>query len=441
MSRYPTLITWLGIVFFLVFFSGLFILSDSIRRNRVQEAEHTLEALLPEISGNRENQQRILQKIYQDLPTLEALMYENPRGSIGFLWSRNPELVTLPGQTEPSGPRLQAPGLHQALISRPAMENGQATAVFRVILGRDLFFLFRTGFIALLLFAGLLICLYALLSLTRKEETWAPEEESDDQESDDQESDDQESDDQESDDQESDDHEPGDNTTPPGLPEDEAPEPGGALMAADPEPGGAPAPTDMEPPPPSREESADEEVPPPIDSDPDSDSEHGLGGETDAADQPPFSSPLSPDSALPEALDAELRKATLEDTSLSLCLIEMTNPETVEEGLSRFFSSLMEVFIYRDLLFHETTAACWVILPGQDLDAALSSCKEFLARGHAKLPDSDIRIGITSRNGRHIHHQVMMKEGRAALARALAGTDPLVGFQPDPEKYHKITPR
>jgi hypothetical protein len=284
--------------------------------------------------------------------------------------------VQLPAKDGKSIPKIIAPALNQALISLPSPTGGRIEGVFRVIETRDLFGIFKTGLISLLLFAGLTICLYvvAAFSASRKEVT---EEEQPTVE------------------------EPGPQGEP-DLPHDD------------------PETTNITPPNQATVSSVDTKI-----------TEEPFGHE--------LREYVSPEDQLDDRLDNELQRAGGNEIDLSVglfCLEELQEGQTLP-----FFKLLKEHFIYRDMLYLHGIRACWVLLPYMGLDEAIRQAEAFTNRFNRTNPQAGITVGLTSRNGRLVSHELIKKECKAALRKTSSKGDLIVGFRPDPDKYRRFLTR
>ena len=142
---------------------------------------------------------------------------------------------------------------------------------------------------------------------------------------------------------------------------------------------------------------------------------------------------------LDERLAGELHRAGSNQTDLSLALV--ASDGKVDE--ERFHSVLREHFIYKDVLYFEAPRLCWVLLPQADLDAALQEFERligFLKKREAmgtSGPLPRVRAGISSRNGRIVGADRLIKECKTAV-RKTGPSSPVVGFRPDPDKYRSF---
>jgi len=94
----------------------------------------------------------------------------------------------------------------------------------------------------------------------------------------------------------------------------------------------------------------------------------------------------------------------------------------------------------RDLLFEYGKYGICAILPGVNLETGISKAEKFYQRisqkFHGDRNTSSLRIGISSRSGRLLNADRLMKEATEALNRAKK--DPkssIIAFKSDLDKY------
>lgn len=146
---------------------------------------------------------------------------------------------------------------------------------------------------------------------------------------------------------------------------------------------------------------------------------------------------------LPERLGAELSRAA--SFEQDLVLLELSH-EGIPRGSSLYrviTRILLEFFNFRDLAFEQGPFGLAVILPNIDTVHALRMAEEFLKKVTSILREegssSDFRkiyMGLSSRSGRLVDAERVIKEARAALVRAREeGDSRIVAFKADPNKY------
>ncbi len=146
---------------------------------------------------------------------------------------------------------------------------------------------------------------------------------------------------------------------------------------------------------------------------------------------------------LEERLSNELRRAAAFDEDLAAALIQCGN--AMEDRLTyiQLAQKLKDHFNFHDLLFEVDHDKMAVILPNTDLEQGINELsdfqKEVYRESGEKLCTFDIKIGLSSRNGRLINSDRILKESRAALRKAEHDIETnLVGFRPDPGKFRSF---
>jgi len=142
---------------------------------------------------------------------------------------------------------------------------------------------------------------------------------------------------------------------------------------------------------------------------------------------------------LKDRLDSELHRCSSTEKDLALILMEFTGitndamfRQAAEEAVS-FFKS-------RDLLFEYGRQGISAILTGSDLETCLSRAKKFYQRITEKFPHSGnsvgLCIGLSSRSGRLLNGDRLMKEAKEALNKARTDSKTsIIAFKSDLEKY------
>ena len=143
-----------------------------------------------------------------------------------------------------------------------------------------------------------------------------------------------------------------------------------------------------------------------------------------------------------ERLDSELHRCSSTENDLTFIVMEFTDITNdtmfrqAAEETSTFFSS-------RDLVFEHGEYGIAVILPGINLETAISKSEKFYQRITEKFPssfsskqNSSLCIGLSSRAGRLLNADRLMLESKEALNRAkLDPVSSIIAFKSDPEKY------
>jgi len=140
-----------------------------------------------------------------------------------------------------------------------------------------------------------------------------------------------------------------------------------------------------------------------------------------------------------DRLDSELHRCSASEKDLSLIYMDFTGikndtmyRQAAEEAVA-FYTS-------RDLLFEYGKYGICAILPGVNLETGISKAEKFYQRisqkFHGDRNTSSLRIGISSRSGRLLNADRLMKEATEALNRAKK--DPkssIIAFKSDLDKY------
>lgn len=164
--------------------------------------------------------------------------------------------------------------------------------------------------------------------------------------------------------------------------------------------------------------------------------------DSNASQPPPLVSTetgLSFSSHLNRRLDLELQRAAeneLDVTVLYATVIDTSTGRTPPPDV--FGHMVLEFFPFEDLVFDlrdQQEGLCCIILPGVDLPGALRKAQRFvtLGRRHEGYVFTH-RLGASSRNGRLVESNRLLREAREALKK----TDeraPVIGFLPDPDRY------
>lgn len=146
---------------------------------------------------------------------------------------------------------------------------------------------------------------------------------------------------------------------------------------------------------------------------------------------------------LDERLSGELHRAGSNQLDLSLGLIRADNGISETE----LFTALREYFIYKDVLYREEKAQCWVLFPQMGLDEAVRETQRFIQGIKKKIvlgddsgntrPAPTISSGLSSRNGRILGSARLIKEAKEALKKT-DKQSPVVGFRSDPDQYRQF---
>lgn len=146
---------------------------------------------------------------------------------------------------------------------------------------------------------------------------------------------------------------------------------------------------------------------------------------------------------LEERLSNELRRAASFDEDLVTALIKCGNAEEDRLTYIQLAQSLKDHFHFHDLLFEVDRDKMAIILPNTDLEQGIDELSDFqkdiYKDSGEKLCTFDIKVGLSSRNGRLINSDRILKEAHAALRKAEFDIETnLVGFKPDPGKFRSF---
>ncbi|MBN2625495.1 MAG: hypothetical protein JXA95_02425 [Spirochaetales bacterium] len=137
------------------------------------------------------------------------------------------------------------------------------------------------------------------------------------------------------------------------------------------------------------------------------------------------------ESFLNDRLPQELDRASSENEDLSFVYLRDNSVQN-DDDYRDFSESLTKDFPYRDMIFEWGDQGFAMILPNSDLVETLEKLDVFINN----LPERDIRIGVTSRNGRLLDKDQLIGEASAAIKRT-SHDNKIVGFRADPERYRE----
>ena len=102
---------------------------------------------------------------------------------------------------------------------------------------------------------------------------------------------------------------------------------------------------------------------------------------------------------------------------------------------------ILDIFPFQDLAFEYGENCYAVILPDQNLNEGIKNMEIFLKKIMQSVfmdQTVSVSIGLSSRNGRLLNENILMKETEIALEKAIeAGGYRIVAFKSDPDKYRK----
>jgi len=149
-----------------------------------------------------------------------------------------------------------------------------------------------------------------------------------------------------------------------------------------------------------------------------------------------------------DRLASELHRCASFEQDLVFLIMEFRGAEELSDALYRQFAAeAVNFFTMRDMIFEKNENGVSVIIPSSDLEQGMAKSEEFRNRVIGKLPESfkgrtELCIGLSSRSGRLIEAERLIKESSKALEKALEDpASPIVAFKSDPDKYREFISR
>jgi len=143
---------------------------------------------------------------------------------------------------------------------------------------------------------------------------------------------------------------------------------------------------------------------------------------------------------LAERLKFEIERAASFDQDLVFALIAPANKE--KSFIIEFSKAIADRFPFRDLIFEQDDNSYAIILPDKSLDQAikeLENLRNLFEKKNWHKQRTTISIGLGARNGRLITQEILVREARVSLKKAIKeGGNRLVAFRADPEKFRKV---
>jgi len=143
---------------------------------------------------------------------------------------------------------------------------------------------------------------------------------------------------------------------------------------------------------------------------------------------------------LAERLKFEIERAASFDQDLVFALVAPANKE--KSLFIEFSKAMADRFPFRDLIFEQDDSSCAIILPDKSLDQAvkeLENLRNLFAKKNWHKQGTTISIGLGARNGRLITQEILVREARVSLKKAIKeGGNRLIAFRADPEKFRKV---
>ncbi len=156
---------------------------------------------------------------------------------------------------------------------------------------------------------------------------------------------------------------------------------------------------------------------------------------SDMDESPQLYSPRSQvcwENFIDDRLPQEIERAAGENEDISFVYLRDNTVENDDDYRS-FAEDLTKDFPYRDMIFEWGDQGFAMIFPNSDLVETLEKLDVFVN----EKPERDIRIGVTSRNGRLLDKEQLIEEASAAISRTSVDNK-IVGFRADPERYRQV---
>lgn len=143
---------------------------------------------------------------------------------------------------------------------------------------------------------------------------------------------------------------------------------------------------------------------------------------------------LSWETFLTQRLEFELDRCSRMNQDLSLLIF--TGKGLENPGLYRSLGQeIGSNFSFKDLDFEMGQDKFVVVIPNQSFEKTMQDTNDFLRRVDKTLPQIFLRAGLSSRAGRLLRAEVLMKEAETALLKALSTQERVVGLKADPDRY------
>lgn len=144
---------------------------------------------------------------------------------------------------------------------------------------------------------------------------------------------------------------------------------------------------------------------------------------------------------LERRLTLELERSAYNDQNLSIVLIRIPGMDAQPVVRKEIGSFVLSHYTFEDLIFESEADTFCVVMVNTELSGAIRSTEVFNERLRPALPAGLERpaYGLSSRNGRLIEANQLLKEARNACRRAeQAHGSRIIGFHSDPEKYREF---
>jgi len=149
-----------------------------------------------------------------------------------------------------------------------------------------------------------------------------------------------------------------------------------------------------------------------------------------------------------DRLASEIHRCAASEQDLAVLLMECAEGVNCDGDLYKSIATeAVGLFNVRDLSFEYGNNGITVIIPNISLEEGISKAEEFHSKLLKTYPDSfhnknDFLIGISSRSGRLIDADRLLREVSRALEKAKAEPgSPIIAFKSDPDKYRDYIKR
>ena len=141
-------------------------------------------------------------------------------------------------------------------------------------------------------------------------------------------------------------------------------------------------------------------------------------------------------------LRAELERAAATDQDVALARVLIDQPYA-DTGLPRVHAAvarlLKDSFLLQDLIFEAGDDSYTLILPDNEVDAAVRVLDDFrkkVANNIIEERNRTVSIGVSSRGGRLIEDSTLLEEAVVSAEKAVReGGNQVIGFRADPARY------
>jgi GGDEF domain-containing protein len=144
-----------------------------------------------------------------------------------------------------------------------------------------------------------------------------------------------------------------------------------------------------------------------------------------------------------ERLEAELHRSASFEQDLTVMIVAFPGLSfsAYPELCKQIADQIVAFFTFRDLIFEWKGHGFCILLPNIDLDHSFKMAEEFRTKLLNKINSDTLKqaqwgIGLSSRSGRLLDADRLLREASRALEKALEDkTSPIVAFKSDPERY------